>query len=38
MTDRLPIYEIEPAIVAGLREARRLIVSAPTASSSGCCA
>jgi ATP-dependent helicase HrpB len=32
MADRLPIYEIEPAIVAGLREAWRLIVSAPTGS------
>ena len=32
MANRLPIYEIEPAIVAGLRETRRLIVSAPTGS------
>ncbi len=32
MTDRLPIYEIEEAIVAGARDQRRLIVSAPTGS------
>jgi hypothetical protein len=32
MADRLPIYEIEPGIVAGLCEGRRLIVSAPTGS------
>jgi ATP-dependent helicase HrpB len=32
MTDRLPIYEIEEAIVAGVREHRRLIISAPTGS------
>ncbi len=32
MPDRLPIYEIEKAIVAGLQESRRLIVSAPTGS------
>src|SRR5207244_6831940 len=29
---RLPIYEIEQAIVAALREHRRLVVSAPTGS------
>jgi ATP-dependent helicase HrpB len=29
---RLPIYEIEPALVAALRETGRLIVSAPTGS------
>jgi ATP-dependent helicase HrpB len=32
MAERLPIYEIEDAIVAGAREHRRLIVSAPTGS------
>src|SRR6516162_461549 len=32
MPERLPIYEIESAIVAGVRDARRLIVSAPTGS------
>jgi len=32
MAGRLPIYEIEPALVAALRETRRLIVSAPTGS------
>ncbi|HWW03627.1 MAG TPA: ATP-dependent helicase HrpB [Candidatus Acidoferrum sp.] len=32
MADRLPIYEIEKQIIAGLREQRRLIVSAPTGS------
>jgi ATP-dependent helicase HrpB len=32
MADRLPIYGIEEPIVAGLRETRRLIVSAPTGS------
>lgn len=32
MADRLPIYEIESAIIAGVREHRRLIVSAPTGS------
>lgn len=32
MADRLPIYEIEDAIVAGVRERKRLIVSAPTGS------
>ena len=32
MAERLPIYEIEEQIVAGLRESRRLIVSAPTGS------
>jgi ATP-dependent helicase HrpB len=32
MADRLPIYQIERDIVAGLREDRRLIVSAPTGS------
>ena len=32
MAERLPIYDIEEQIVAGLRETRRLIVSAPTGS------
>jgi ATP-dependent helicase HrpB len=32
MADRLPIYEIEPDIVARLRADRRLILSAPTGS------
>jgi ATP-dependent helicase HrpB len=32
MAERLPIYDIEGQIVAGLRETRRLIVSAPTGS------
>jgi ATP-dependent helicase HrpB len=32
MADRLPIYEVEESIVAGVREHRRLIVSAPTGS------
>src|SRR5215831_19780181 len=32
MADRLPIYEIEPALLAGVRSHRRLIVSAPTGS------
>src|SRR5579872_6602516 len=32
MPDRLPIYEIEGAILAGVREHRRVIVSAPTGS------
>ncbi len=32
MAERLPIYDIEEQIVAGLREDRRLIVSAPTGS------
>lgn len=32
MTDRLPIYEIESAIVQRLRDSRRLILSAPTGS------
>src|SRR5438105_12480626 len=32
MAERLPIYEIEPAILASLREHRRLIISAPTGS------
>lgn len=32
MPERLPIYEIEPEIVARLREHRRLIVQAPTGS------
>jgi ATP-dependent helicase HrpB len=32
MADRLPIYEIESGILAGARELRRLIVSAPTGS------
>jgi ATP-dependent helicase HrpB len=32
MAERLPIYDIEQQLVAGLREHRRLIVSAPTGS------
>src|SRR2546421_959931 len=32
MAERLPIYEIEQAFVASLREHRRLVVSAPTGS------
>jgi ATP-dependent helicase HrpB len=32
MADRLPIYEIEPAIVTSVREHGRVIVSAPTGS------
>lgn len=32
MAQRLPIYEIERSLLAGLREAGRLIVSAPTGS------
>src|ERR1043166_6357162 len=32
MAERLPIYEVQPALVANLRENRRLIVSAPTGS------
>jgi ATP-dependent helicase HrpB len=32
MAEQLPIYDIEQQIVAGLRETRRLIVSAPTGS------
>ena len=32
MADRLPIYELEQQIITGLRETRRLIVSAPTGS------
>jgi ATP-dependent helicase HrpB len=32
MAERLPIYDIEQQIVAGLRDSRRLIVSAPTGS------
>jgi len=32
MAERLPIYEIEQPLLAGLREAGRLIVSAPTGS------
>ena len=32
MAERLPIYEIERPLLAGLRETRRLIVSAPTGS------
>ena len=32
MPDRLPIYEIEAAIVAGVREQSRVILSAPTGS------
>src|SRR5512137_329075 len=32
MADRLPVYELEQPIITGLRETRRLIVSAPTGS------
>src|SRR5262245_46869241 len=32
MSDRLPIYEIEAQLLAGLKANRRLIVSAPTGS------
>jgi ATP-dependent helicase HrpB len=32
MADRLPIYEIEEAILAGVRDERRVIISAPTGS------
>ncbi len=32
MADPLPIYEIEPEILADLQQDRRLIVSAPTGS------
>ncbi len=32
MADRLPIYEIEPQLLAAIRSQRRLIVSAPTGS------
>ena len=32
MAERLPIYEIDPHLVAGLQESSRLIVSAPTGS------
>jgi ATP-dependent helicase HrpB len=32
MAERLPIYDIEEQLVTGLRQARRLIVSAPTGS------
>ena len=32
MAGRLPIYEIEPALVSAVRESRRLIISAPTGS------
>src|SRR6516165_1285039 len=32
MAERLPIYEIEGPIAAGVREQRRLIISAPTGS------
>lgn len=32
MAERLPIYEIEQPLLAGLREAGRLLVSAPTGS------
>jgi ATP-dependent helicase HrpB len=32
MAERLPIYEIEPAILASVREQRRVVVSAPTGS------
>src|SRR6478736_2262688 len=32
MPDRLPIYEIEEAILASVREHRRVIISAPTGS------
>jgi ATP-dependent helicase HrpB len=32
MPEKLPIYDIESAIVAGLQQSRRLIISAPTGS------
>ncbi len=32
MTDRLPIYDIEPEIISRLKSGRRLILSAPTGS------
>lgn len=32
MSERLPIYEIQPAIIAGVRQHRRLVLSAPTGS------
>src|SRR5512135_1597002 len=32
MAERLPIYDIEPEILTGVREQRRLILSAPTGS------
>src|SRR5262249_18298928 len=32
MAERLPIYEIEPQVLAGLQAHRRLLVSAPTGS------
>src|SRR5512137_1070493 len=32
MADRLPVYELEQPIITGLKESRRLIVSAPTGS------
>jgi ATP-dependent helicase HrpB len=32
MRERLPVYEIEPQIVAPLKESRRLILQAPTGS------
>jgi len=32
MADRLPIYEIEQAILASVRDERRVILSAPTGS------
>ena len=32
MAGRLPIYDVEEQLVTGLRETRRLIVSAPTGS------
>src|SRR5437016_12656040 len=32
MAERLPIYEIENEIIAGAKEHRRLIISAPTGS------
>ena len=32
MSDRLPIYDVEPEIVAALRSTRRLVLQAPTGS------
>ena len=32
MAERLPIYEIEPDIIAALKGTRRLILQAPTGS------
>ena len=32
MAERLPIYDLEPALAARLREERRFLISAPTGS------